>query len=242
MTVSVQMPVGTLNTRALADDPTGQAVGHVSTSVDFVGLVIDANDDVDESDENNNTNRGKGIDLDDVTYFPWDLDGDGEVTPVDAIFVINRLGQTVPPDARADFDGDGTVTTMDAIAAINRLGYLINPDVTEPSPAPQAESTDRTAAAPLPRIVDFLFDESHRVARRPTASFDDHDTVAEIVSTRRRNGTRTRLATDTTVLEPRTEAARTSRNNPLDAPRANEEPDDFWDVAATELFDDDLGW
>ena len=61
-----------------------------------------------EGNETNNVNQGVGIDKDDVTYFPWDNDGDGNVFPSDAIYVINRLTQTVPPaDARADLDGNG---------------------------------------------------------------------------------------------------------------------------------------
>ncbi|NBD31953.1 MAG: hypothetical protein GVY17_03005, partial [Cyanobacteria bacterium] len=69
---------------------------------------------------------------DDITYFPWDIDGSGQVTPSDAIFVINRLGQTANAEnALADFDGSGEITPTDSIAAINRLGYSINSEVIE---------------------------------------------------------------------------------------------------------------
>jgi hypothetical protein len=125
-TVDVQLPIDALNANALAEDPTGQATGYISNNLDYVGLVIDSGNAVFESDEANNFNQGKGIDKDDITYFPWDIDSSGQVTPSDAIFVINRLGQTTNSNnALADFDGSGQITPSDAIAAINRLGYSI---------------------------------------------------------------------------------------------------------------------
>ena len=132
-TVDVQLPVALLNERALADDLPGQGSDYVSTSANFLGVQIDPENVVAESNEENNTNGTKGIGLDDVTYFPWDIDGNGLVTPTDAIFAINRLGETVDEtNALADFDGNGVITPTDAIAAINRLGYSINPAVTLP--------------------------------------------------------------------------------------------------------------
>lgn len=140
--VSLQLPVDVLNTRALADDLPGLGTGHVSTSFDYVGIIVDAASTVDESDESNNDGQGKGVDSDDITYFPWDVDGGGTVTATDAIFSINRLGQDVPPaDARADFNGSGAVTATDAIAAINRLGYLRNDSVIEVASAQAPGST-----------------------------------------------------------------------------------------------------
>jgi subtilisin family serine protease len=131
-TLDIQLPLEDLNANALAEDPTGQSSGYVSNNVDYVGLVIDPTNVIPESSELNNINRGKGIDKDDITYFPWDIDGNGQVTPADAIFVINRLGQTTTTEnASADFDGSGQVTPSDAISVINRLGYGINPDIFE---------------------------------------------------------------------------------------------------------------
>lgn len=51
--------------------------------------------------------------------YPFDVDGDGLVTPVDAIYVINRLNTA---DATADMDGDGDVDVDDAISVVLRLG------------------------------------------------------------------------------------------------------------------------
>jgi hypothetical protein len=134
VTVDLQLDVATLFRRAKADDPTGQGDGFISTSEEFIGLVIDAEGSERESDRTNNSNQGQGVDLDNVTYAPWDVDGDGVVSGLDAIFVLNRLGQdTQTTDGRADLDGDGIVTSLDAIAVVNRLGYLINGDVFEQS-------------------------------------------------------------------------------------------------------------
>ena len=43
--------------------------------------------------------------------------------PTDAVFVVNRVGMSVPPvDEIADVDGDGDVTSDDADAVIGRIG------------------------------------------------------------------------------------------------------------------------
>jgi subtilisin-like proprotein convertase family protein len=116
--LDLQFPVATLYEWALRDDPPGMGIGYHSTSVEYVGLIIDPANVVTESNESNNSNQ------DDVTYFPWDVNADGVVTPSDAGFVVNRLGQTVPPaDPRADLNGNGAVTPSDAGNVINRIGY-----------------------------------------------------------------------------------------------------------------------
>jgi RHS repeat-associated protein len=114
----VQLPQNVLNSRAQADDSPGMGANHVSSSYDMMALVTPA---------------GDVLAIDDITYFPWDLDDSGQVTPSDAIYIINRLGQTTTADnALADCDGSGQITPSDAIAAINRLGYRINTNVIEP--------------------------------------------------------------------------------------------------------------
>lgn len=131
---TIQLPLDILNSRAINDDITGLGVDHVSTSYDYVGIIINPDNLTGEMQTDNNYNQGKGIDKDDITYFPWDIDNNGEITPTDAIYVVNRLGQgesTPLVDPLADFDGNGIVTPTDAIAAINRLGYSINSNVFE---------------------------------------------------------------------------------------------------------------
>jgi hypothetical protein len=48
-----------------------------------------------------------------------DVNTDGRVTPVDAIYVLNRLNTT---DSSADVNGDGSVTMDDVQAVLNALG------------------------------------------------------------------------------------------------------------------------
>ena len=131
-TKTVQLSRDLLNSRAQADDLTGLGNDHISASFDYLGIVIDPNNQLDDEITPDDALQAKGINKDDITYFPWDIDGNGLITPTDTIFVINRLGQSVPAaDIRADFDGNGVITPTDAITSINRLGYAINPNVFE---------------------------------------------------------------------------------------------------------------
>ncbi len=136
-TFSPQLNTADLFSRALADDPPGPALGQVSANVFTIGMVVDIHDDVAESNETNNANTGLGVDQDDVTYFPWDMNPtDGALTPTDVIFVINRLGDAPSGNnALADVDGNGAITPTDAISVINRLGLLRNDAVIEVVPA-----------------------------------------------------------------------------------------------------------
>ncbi|MEN8444657.1 MAG: SdrD B-like domain-containing protein, partial [Cyanobacteria bacterium J06555_13] len=133
-TVTVQLPLDVLNTRALSDDLPEAGLDYISKSTDFLGLRIDSTNSIAETNEENNINSIKGRGLDDVTYFPWDIDDNGLITPTDAAFAINRIGQSRTADnALADFDGNQLITPTDAIAAINRIGYRINPEVVTPN-------------------------------------------------------------------------------------------------------------
>ena len=131
-TKTVQLSRDLLNSRAQADDITGLGSDHVSNSYDYLGIVIDPNNQLKDNITPDDAPRGKGINKDDITYFPWDIDGNGLITPTDTIFVINRLGQSTPDaDVKADFDGNGLITPTDSIAAINRIGYGVNASVFE---------------------------------------------------------------------------------------------------------------
>jgi hypothetical protein len=131
-THTLQLPLSSLNTRAINDDPPNQGNGYLSNSYDYLGIIIDPENQITESDELNNFNSGQGIDKDDVTYFPWDIDSNGVVTSTDAIFVINRIGQTMTQEnSLADLNGDGVISSTDAISIINRVGYQINSNVME---------------------------------------------------------------------------------------------------------------
>lgn len=145
--LNLSLPVATLYQWSLRDDPQISSINVLSSDVFHLGLVIDPSNTVPESDESNNLNRGQGMDRDDATFFPWDSGGNGSVGPSDAIFVINRLGQTSPPaDSRADPNGSGSVTPSDAIAVINRIGYLRNGGV--------METTSLSATSMGPPLLD----------------------------------------------------------------------------------------
>ena len=124
----------TLFDRAQAEDPPAQAPGYQSDNVDWIGLVVDPENVIQETNEDNNIRQEQGVGKDHITYFPWDVDDTAMVTATDAIFVINRLGAGGPDlDGRADLDGNGMVTPSDAIAVINRLGYEMNSGMLEAS-------------------------------------------------------------------------------------------------------------
>ena len=184
---------------AKRDDSPSLALPHVSSSSDWLGIVIDPAHAVDETNDANNANQGKGVDKDDVTYFPWDNNSSGQITPTDAIFVINRLAQTVPPgDRRADPDGSGSVTPTDAIGVINRLGYQRNSAVNSAAlpgaeaaklaaaPAAAASATTVTVTPALRELdatpgllvgeqfeVDFTFTDVHSTSQAVFAGYAD---------------------------------------------------------------------
>ena len=156
---------------AKRDDPPSLALPHVSSSYDYLGVVIDSTGAVAESDETNNANQGRGADKDDTAYFPWDVNSSGQVTPTDAIFVINRLGQTVPSgDRRADPDGSGSVTPTDAIGVINRVGYQGNSSIGEASPTPTTAGSSGAPALAAPAIVSTAVRYDAQPAVRGVAS------------------------------------------------------------------------
>ncbi len=125
-TIRLQLDRGTLFGWANADNPTGQGPGYASTETYTLGLVVDLNNDIDESNESNNSNQGLGQDMDDITYFPWDLDGNGQVTPLEALKCYQAIGTN---DPACDFDGNHVVTLLEALGSIQRLGYIRNGSV-----------------------------------------------------------------------------------------------------------------
>ena len=171
---SIQIDVATLLDWAEDDDPAGLGPGRQSTSSFQVAVVIDpgspATDAIDETNDLNNFNRGQGLDLDNVTFFPWDLapfgsSGNGLVSPTDVVFVVNRLGLSNPADADfdeldvADIDGSELITPTDANGVLSRLGYEINCTVFEDAcdlAAPAANEGDGVATVEVAlQLVDL---------------------------------------------------------------------------------------
>ncbi len=164
-TVSLQLDQAVLFNQALAANPIGQGVGFMSSEELTLGLVIDPGHVITETNENNNFNQGQGIDEDNITYFPWDLDGSGQVEPLDALFAIQQVG-TSHPDV--DFDGNGTVTSQEALSAVQRIGYMRNEAVVEPIQSPEGLNGGRTVGfspglSTLPRVsrsaLDVVFSQ-----------------------------------------------------------------------------------
>ncbi len=113
----ISIPKNDLILSANTDDPVNLGKDHQSLNTDYLGIIIDGN----------LVTLEKGINSDDITYFPWDVNKDGKVTPTDTIFVINRLGQTVSNDNRkADLNLDNQITMEDVNEIYGRLGYSIN--------------------------------------------------------------------------------------------------------------------
>lgn len=124
-TVSLTLPRDILFAQALVDDPIG---GTTSANILHLGLVVDNDNWVAESNETNNSNNGLAIDYDDFTYFPWDTNSDGVVTPVDVIYVVNRINQEV---TLGDVNGDGLLDNEDIMVIMDYLGYERNTSIVD---------------------------------------------------------------------------------------------------------------
>lgn len=149
-TVSVQLPLPLLSDRAQANIPGNQGVDYTATDIGFLGIRVDTQNRVIETDEENNTSSVKGIGIDDVSYFPWDIDGSEQVDVTDEIFVADQVGEAVNSrNAKADFDGDGLITQTDKDAVSDRVGYRPNAIVTTPAIQVTSETPALDKALPV---------------------------------------------------------------------------------------------
>lgn len=121
--LAIQLDRAELFRRAKEETPPNLGTNFQSRAMESLGIVIDSDNSIEESDETNNFNQGLGDDSANITYFPWDINRSGQITPTDVIYILNRLGDS---DQLADLDGSGLVTPTEAVSAINRLGYLKN--------------------------------------------------------------------------------------------------------------------
>ena len=121
--VVVSLDVPSLYNNAITEDTINQGVGYVSNNIDYLGIIVDSGAVINEGNEGNNVSQ------EDMTYFPWDLNNDGVVTPTDFVSIVNNLGQSITDNNRfADLNGDDLITSVDALGVGERLGYLINED------------------------------------------------------------------------------------------------------------------
>jgi len=152
--VTVDIPLDELNTLAIRKDRPGLGRNYQSRDKSFLGLVIDPDNQISESNEGNNSSQKDGVARDDITYFPWDLNDDGVVSSAEARSVRNQLGRPARRNnAGADFDGDGTITSTDVSAIADRIGYRINPQVFEPSISASQPRADGDLEAVLEGVI-----------------------------------------------------------------------------------------
>jgi len=119
--VGVTVPLAALTQAANSADPPSQALPYTSQDVGYLcGLVIDNPADfqgtVDAIAE-------QGTRSDDITYFPWDADADGTVTTADFDAFRAAVNTSAP---LYDYDGNGPVTPLEAVGVLLRLGYTRN--------------------------------------------------------------------------------------------------------------------
>lgn len=136
-TQRVELPLQPLYRLAKRDDMANENLPYASISAETLCMVLNPNGALPETDPDNNLS-----DPDDITYFPWDVNSNGVVSPLDAIAVIRSLGRANPP---FDFDGNGLLTPLEAIDTLFRLGYERNDAVFEATPA----DPDATVAVPI---------------------------------------------------------------------------------------------
>ena len=114
---------------------------------------------------------------------PLDVDNDLQVSPLDALVVINQINSSGTegedagnaPITFCDVDADGLVTPLDALAVINELN--INVPVTPPPPAPEPE------AAPDPFVNDEVISELdvETLLQRASMATASNDAIIAIV-------------------------------------------------------------
>jgi len=140
-TIGIEIDRGLLYAHATTATPPGLPVGSISTESSRLFLIVDVNNDVVESDEANNVNPQNTVGSDDITYFPWDQNGNGSVEPLEALGAIQALGIG---ESIHDYDGNGAVTPLEALSSIQRIGYVRNEGVMVDGYAGMASATDRT--------------------------------------------------------------------------------------------------
>ena len=119
-TISISLDRAALYAHAIASTDPGHRVGTVAGSVSHLHLIIDPANEIAEISGANNFGRGHQIDSDDITYFPWDKDGNGVVSPRETLSTILAVGTA---DSASDFDGNGVVTPLEALGSLQRIGY-----------------------------------------------------------------------------------------------------------------------
>ena len=227
--LDLQLDRNLLNDHAEASDPAGSAVGTMSTDVSYLFLVIDTQNAVTESNEQNNSGHQFLSDFEDISLFPWDYDGNGVVTPMDALATWRSVGTG---DARADFDGNGQATMPEAEAVRQRIGYRWNsaPYVVQGQTIRSVDNFTPTAEVDLSRIITSVDDSalSWRISSVDVSAVDARIEDSTLVIT----GVDGRITQKQIIVEAETADGQTASatidvdiNRPLEPVRAEPIPD-----------------
>ena len=193
-TIGIQLPKADLYRHAVLSDAAGGPVGTVSIDVSHLFLVVDTNNAVDESNEANNSGLGQLIDSDDITYFPWDKDGNGTVTPGEALSAIQSVNTS---DAANDFDGNGIVTPLEALSVLQRIGYRRNASVSTGSAADLYGAADAIALSAELVVERTTQTKGSKTAVRTDVAEDPSEAVASLTNGVSVTGTSTGISNPT---------------------------------------------
>ncbi len=146
-------------------------------------VIADATDDTAELDETNNVLR-VGPAWQNVAN-PLDVDGDGEIVPLDAHKVITSLNLVgarkladppQPPDVPPPFydvDGDGWLAPIDALLIINYRNRLLNGGEGESSILAASDESLRNAPAQPILMIGLEVDPFTSIASTPDSASSD---------------------------------------------------------------------
>ena len=126
LTDQITLPKDILYSHATMEDPRYPDFGTASTSIDSLYLQVTPESPHGDSLASNNTRS------DAITYFPWDIDGNGRVTMSDAVAMLNRIGRpsTEFKDSQSyDLNGDSFITQSEAMAVFERIGLTVNTNI-----------------------------------------------------------------------------------------------------------------
>ncbi len=127
--LSANLALDMLWQQSVAIESSGRGSGAISQDVSYLCALIEP----EQSDTSSVVNSidapaNKLILADDITYFPFDVTGDNQVTRDDVDALLAVLGQSSPA---YDRNGDGLVTQSEVAEILLRLGYVRNEAVIE---------------------------------------------------------------------------------------------------------------
>lgn len=126
LNLDVTLPLAILAQDAEIGDFASQGPDYVSQYAAYLCALLIA--DLNELATPVDAVAALGQSSEDIVYFPWDADGDGEVSEADVRGFYAALGN---PSELYDYDGNGVVGPGEVVGALLRLGYTRNNAVIE---------------------------------------------------------------------------------------------------------------